>query len=61
MWKRGLTKGFLNSTLSILDLTFSDHGILRIFWSSMFKLPGNAYRCNQPYPWQIEKYKKIWN
>ncbi len=58
MWKRGLTKGFLNSTLSILDLTFSDHGILRIFWSSMFKLPGNAYRSNQPYPWQIEKYKK---
>ncbi|MBF97215.1 MAG: hypothetical protein CFH34_01679 [Alphaproteobacteria bacterium MarineAlpha9_Bin4] len=61
MWQRGLTSGFLNKFLSYLDLTFSDHGILRIFWTSLFKLPGSMYRCNQPYPYQILKYKKMYD
>ena len=60
MWKRGLTKGRFNK-LSYLDLSLSDHGILRIFWTSLFKLPNGMYRCNQPYPYQIEKYKKKYN
>ena len=54
MWKRGYTKGLVNKIFSYLDLTFSDHGILRIFWTSLFKLPGNMYRSNQPYPSQIK-------
>lgn len=58
MWKRGYTKGTLNKIFSYLDLTFSDHGILRIFWTSLFKLPGKMYRSNQPYPMQIKKYKE---
>ena len=39
-------------------IMFSDHGILRFFWKSFFSLPGNMYRSNQPYPFQIQKYKK---
>ena len=58
MWKRGLTKGTFNKFCSYLDLSLSDHGFLRIFWTSLSKLPSNMYRCNQPYPYQIEKYKK---
>ncbi|MEC8099852.1 MAG: tyrosine protein phosphatase [Pseudomonadota bacterium] len=58
MWKRGLTKGFLNKVFSYLDSSFSDHGFLRILWTSFSKLPGGMYRCNQPYPFQIFKYKK---
>ena len=58
MWKRGYTKGTLNKIFSYLDLTFSDHGILRIFWTSLFELPGKMYRSNQPYPMQIKKYKE---
>ena len=56
-WKRGLTEGFFNKFCSYLDLTFSDHGFLRIMWTSLFKLPGNMYRSNQPYPYQILRYK----
>ena len=58
MWKRGATKGFFNKSMSYIDLMFSDHGILRFFWKSFFSLPGNMYRSNQPYPFQIQKYKK---
>ena len=58
MWERGYTKGLVNKIFSYLDLTFSDHGILRIFWTSLFKLPGNMYRSNQPYPMQIKRYKR---
>ena len=58
MWKRGYTKGLVNKIFSYIDLTFSDHGILRIFWTSLFELPGNMYRSNQPYPMQIKRYKR---
>lgn len=58
MWKRGFTRGVLNKFYSYLDLTFSDHGFLRLFWTSFYRLPGGMYRCNQPYPYQILKYKK---
>ena len=58
MWKRGITKGVLNKFYSYLDLTLSDHGFLRVFWTSLYELPGEMYRCNQPYPYQILKYKK---
>ena len=61
MWKRGFTKGSFNKICSYLDLSLSDHGFLRIFWTSLSKLPDNMYRCNQPYPFQIKKYKKIYN
>ena len=61
MWKRGFTKGSFNKVCSYLDLSFSDHGFLRIFWTSLSKLPDDMYRCNQPYPFQIKKYKKIYN
>ena len=55
MWNRGNTSGILNKTMSYLDATFSDHGIFRIFWSSWGQLPGEMYRSNQPYPYQIKK------
>ncbi len=61
MWKRGFTKGSLNRFFSYLDLSLSDHGLLRVFWTSLSKLPNNMYRCNQPYPYQIEKYKNKYN
>ena len=34
---------------------------LRIFWTSLSRLPNNMYRCNQPYPYQIERYKHKYN
>ena len=55
MWCRGKTKGIYNLILSYLDSTFSDHGIFRLFWRSWAKLPGDMFRCNQPYPHQIKK------
>ena len=61
MWKRGFTKGSFNKFCSYLDLSLSDHGFLRIFWTSFSKLPNNMYRCNQPYPYQIERYKNKYN
>ena len=61
MWKRGLTKGTFNKFFSHLDLSFSDHGILRVLWTSLANLPGEMYRCNQPSPNQIERYKKNLN
>ena len=55
MWNRGNTKGIFNKIISYLDSTFSDHGIFRIFWRSWARLPGNMYRSNQPYPYQIKR------
>ena len=61
MWNRGNTLGFFNKVMSYLDSTFSDHGIFRIFWRSWGKLPGEMYRSNQPYPFQIKKAVKNYN
>ena len=61
MWKRGFTKGSFNKFCSYIDSSLSDHGILRLFWTSLSKLPNNMYRCNQPYPYQIKKYKSKYN
>ena len=58
MWQRGKTTGFYNKLLSYLDSSLSDHGILRVFWSSWEELPGKMYRSNQPYPYQIKKFVK---
>ena len=55
MWCRGKTIGILNIILSHVDSTFSDHGIFRIFWRSWGNLPGDMFRCNQPYPYQIRQ------
>ncbi len=58
MWKRGFTKGSFNKLCSYIDLSFSDHGLLRIFWTSFSQISSNMYRCNQPYPYQLKLYKK---
>ena len=58
MWKRGNLNGRLNLFFSHIDSTFSDHGIFRLFWNSWAKLPGDMYRSNQPYPFQIKRYIK---
>ncbi|MAJ24420.1 MAG: protein tyrosine phosphatase [Rickettsiales bacterium] len=54
MWIRGNTKGFYNKFMSYLDSTFSDHGLFRLVWRSWEELPGQMYRSNQPYPYQIK-------
>ena len=33
---------------------FSDHGLLRIFYSNLHRLPGNLYRSNQPSPRRLK-------
>ena len=38
MWKRGFTKGSFNKLCSYIDLSLSDHGFLRVFWTSLSKL-----------------------
>ena len=58
MWQRGKTTGFYNKLLSYLDSSLSDHGILRVFWSSWEELPGKMYRSNQPFPYQIKNFVK---
>ena len=55
MWNRGNISGKLNRVISYIDSTFSDHGIFRIFWRSWGVLPGQMYRSNQPYPYQIKR------
>ena len=61
MWNRGNTFGALNIIMSYIDSTFSDHGIFRIFWRSWGELPGQMYRSNQPYPYQIKRDIKRYN
>ena len=61
IWKKGYVKGNLNRLISYLDLTFSDHGIFRLFWRSWAELPGKMYRSNQPYPFQLSKDIKTYN
>ena len=58
MWKRGFTKGSFNKLCSYIDLSLSDHGFLRIFWTSFSKISSNMYRCNQPYPYQLKNIKR---
>ena len=55
MWNRGNISGKLDRVMSYIDSTFSDHGIFRIFWRSWGVLPGQMYRSNQPYPYQIKR------
>ena len=55
MWNRGNISGRLAKVMSYIDSTFSDHGIFRIFWRSWGVLPGQMYRSNQPYPYQIKR------
>ena len=61
IWKRGKVEGRFNKFISYLDLTFSDHGILRLLWRSWGELPGKMYRSNQPYPFQLKKDIKKYN
>ena len=60
MWNRGNISGKLNRVISYIDSTFADHGIFRIFWRSWGALPGQMYRSNQPYPYQIKRDIKIY-
>ena len=55
MWNRGNVSNKLDKILSYVDSTFIDHGIFRIFWRSWGVLPGQMYRSNQPYPYQIKR------
>ena len=61
IWKRGNLKGPFNKLVSYLDITFSDHGLFRLFWRSWGELPGKMYRCNQPYPFQLSRDIKKYN
>ena len=61
MWKRGFTKGSFNKFCSYIDLSLSDHGFLRIFWTSFSRLPNEMYRCNQRYPFSDRKNIKKYN
>ena len=58
MWQRGKTSGYFNKLFSYLDSSLSDHGFLRVFWSSWEELPGKMYRSNQPFPYQIKRFVK---
>ena len=58
MWYRGKTYGIFNRILAHIDSTLIDHGIFRIFWRSWYELPGNMFRSNQPYPFQLKKSLK---
>ena len=61
MLNRGNVSGKLDKLMSYIDSTFSDHGIFRIFWRSWGVLPGQMYRSNQPYPYQIKRDIKNYN
>ena len=61
MWNRGNISGKLDKIMSHVDSTFSDHGIFRVFWKSWGMLPGQMYRSNQPYPYQIKRDIKNYN
>jgi protein tyrosine phosphatase (PTP) superfamily phosphohydrolase (DUF442 family) len=39
-------------------LYVTDHGFLRAIFSNLYRLPGDLYRCNQPSPARLAKYKQ---
>lgn len=48
---------FSGRFLAYLDMLFVDHGIFRVIYNNRFALPGGLYRCSNPSPGQIRRYR----
>ncbi|MGC3965441.1 MAG: tyrosine protein phosphatase [Rhodocyclaceae bacterium] len=44
--------------LAWLDMFFVNHGFFREIYNNVHALPGGMYRCSQPSPRQIRKYRR---
>lgn len=56
-WKMG-NQTCTQRLVDLWSLMAVDHGILRLLYSNLWRLPGGLFRANQPSPWDLRRYKR---